>query len=811
MKKIQTNKRALSKLVIGVCAALGAQQTIAANGTLQSFEAANNNGKAFASWLASEKQAKRDAMSERIIVKYKDSANLRQIMFAGKSVAELNSISADSLHQAMATKLSKTTGAGLTHVKAMKNNVHVFAVDKAAKKQNIKAMLNSINSDKNVEYSEQDELRYLASQMQPWGIGNVQADQLSDSAAGNMTVCIIDSGYERSNPDLNANNHSGTNDSGTGNWYQNGGSHGTHVAGTIAAVNNSEGVVGVLPNTNVNLHIVKVFNESGWGYSSELVDAVDTCVNNGAKVVNMSLGGPSATTTERNGLEAATNAGVLLIAASGNDGDSSLSYPASYDTVMAVGAVDASGRHAEFSQYTAQVEVAGPGEAILSTVAGDGRLGSITIGGTTYANDMVVPQTRFTPSGSSYAVDNFNGSASGILGQCTVSGSSYSCSNVSGNICLAERNDNQIGSNYPEINPAKACTDAGATGVIVFSDNDRTALQSPFLVDAGSDITVPTVSVDRALGQTLQGMVGQSVSLSVVGNQDYAYYNGTSMATPHVAAVAALAWSNNISCTADEVRTALKNTALDLETAGRDDKTGYGLVQAKAASDYMASNCGSVVVEPPVTGTELTNGVAKTSLSGAKDETQVFTLEVPAGATGLSFNTTGGTGDADMYVKFGSAPTTSTGGFDCRSWNSNSTESCDIATAQAGTYYVMLNGYSAYSGVSLTGSFTETSSNPGGSMQETGVSASSGYAKFFTIEVPAGMTSLDITTTGGTGDADLYVRFGSQPTSSTYDCLSESGSNEETCSFTSPSAGTWHIAVNAYSTFSGVTLDAVWK
>ncbi|WDE11708.1 S8 family serine peptidase [Thalassomonas haliotis] len=811
MKKIQSNKRALSKLVIGVCAALGAQQTIAANGTLQSFEAANNSGKGFASWLASEKQAKRDAMSERIIVKYKDSANLRQIMFAGKSVADLNSISADSLHQAMATKLSKTTGAGLTHVKAMKNNVHVFTVDKAAKRQNIKAMLNSINSDKNVEYSEQDQLRYLAAQMQPWGIGNVQADQLSDSAAGNMTVCIIDSGYERSNPDLNANNHSGTNDSGTGNWYQNGGSHGTHVAGTIAAVNNSEGVVGVLPNTNVNLHIVKVFNESGWGYSSELVDAVDTCVNNGAKVVNMSLGGPSATTTERNGLEAATNAGVLLIAASGNDGDSSLSYPASYDTVMAVGAVDASGRHAEFSQYTAQVEVAGPGEAILSTVAGDGRLGSITIGGTTYANDMVAPQTRFTPSGGSYSVNDINGSASGILGECSVSGSSYSCSNVSGNICLAERNDNQIGSNYPEINPAKACADAGAAGIIVFSDSDRSALQNPFLVDAGSDITVPTVSVDRALGQTLQGMLGQSVSLSVDANQDYAYYNGTSMATPHVTAVAALAWSNNISCTADEVRTALKNTAVDLETSGRDDKTGYGLVQAKAASDYMAANCGSVVVEPPVTGTELTNGVAKTSLSGAKDETQVFTLEVPAGATGLSFNSTGGSGDADMYVKFGSAPTTGSGGYDCRSWNSNSTESCDIATAQAGTYYVMLNGYSAYSGVSLTGSFTEGSSNQGGSMQETGVAASSGYAKFFTIEVPAGMTSLDITTTGGSGDADLYVRFGSQPTSSTYDCLSEKSSNEETCSFTSPSAGTWHIAVNAYSTFSGVTLDAVWK
>ena len=92
--------------------------------------------------------------------------------------------------------------------------------------------------------------------------------------------------------------------------------------------------------------------------------------------------------------------------------------------------------------------------------------------------------------------------------------------------------------------------------------------------------------------------MGQSVTLDVTANQDYAYYNGTSMATPHVAAVAALAWSHNTHCSADEVRTALKATAIDLETAGRDDKTGYGLVQAKAASDYMAANCGTVV-EPP--------------------------------------------------------------------------------------------------------------------------------------------------------------------------------------------------------------------
>ncbi|WP_330997678.1 S8 family serine peptidase [Psychrosphaera haliotis] len=658
--------------------------------------------------------------------------------------------------------------------------------------------------------AEMDPIRFLMAENVPWGVPNIQADQVSDSNAGNMTVCIIDSGYQSNNPDLAANNATGTNDPGTGNWYQAGGSHGTHVAGTIAAVNNNEGVVGVMPNTNVNLHIVKVFNEAGWGYSSDLVTAVNTCVNNGAKVVNMSLGGPSQSTSERNGLEAATAQGVLLIAASGNDGDSSLSYPASYDTVMAVGAVDESGRHAEFSQFTPQVEIAGPGEAILSTVAGDGRLGSLTVGGTTWANDRVAPQTHFVQSGGSYVVQDINGSASGVLSQCTWSGSSYNCSNVAGNICIAPRNDNQKGSNYPEINPAKACADAGASGVVVYSDSSRPGLQNPFLVDATNAVDVPTVSVNRALGLELASRIGQSASLSVSANQDYAYYNGTSMATPHVAAAAALAWSNNISCTASEVRNALKATAIDLETAGRDDKTGYGLVQTKAASDYLAANCGGTTPPPP-TGNALTNGQAKTGLSGSANQQLEFTLEVPAGATGLNFDMTGGSGDADLYVKFGSAPTTSS--YDCRPYKGGNVESCPIATAQAGTYYVKVIGYSAFSGVSLTGSFTAGSTGGGQGYDTTisDISATRNNWKYYTVDVPAGMSSFDVSTYGGSGDADLYIRFGAQPTTSAYECRPYKGGNNESCSVNSPTAGTWHIGVRAYSTFSGVSMDVSYQ
>jgi serine protease len=814
-----SQKHVLSKVVIGICAALSTQ-AIAINNN-STYNEPNeplspaqrihtNQSLKFSDWMKNEKA--KSALPTRFIVKYRNNNSLASVSATNASSANnVNSI------KAMTASLSRSAGVSLSHVKTMANGQQVLSMGKINNRSEVATVLRKLRADSNVLFAEEDVQRHLMSQTQPWGIGNVQADQLSDASASNMTVCIIDSGYEQANPDLNANNATGTNDSGTGNWYQNGGSHGSHVAGTIAAVNNSEGVIGVLPNTNVNLHIVKVFNAAGWGYSSDLVTAVNTCANNGAKVVNMSLGGAASSTTEKNGLKAVADSGVLLVAASGNDGDATLSYPASYDSVMAVAAVDETGKHAEFSQYTAQVEVAAPGEAILSTVAGDGRLGSITVGGTTYSNDRVVPQTHYVPSGTSYVVSNVDASVTGVLGSCAISGSSYSCTDVAGNICLAERNDNQAGSNYPEINPAKACMDAGATGVIVYSNSARPGLQNPFLVDATAAVDVPSVSVNRTLGQTLLTKVGQQVTLTTTGNQDYAYYNGTSMATPHVTAVAALAWANNITCTAAQVRQALKATAIDLETAGRDDKTGYGLVQAKAASDYLANNCdgttGGGGTTPPASNV-LANGVAQTAIAGAKDQEITFTMEVPAGATGLSFDMSGGTGDADLYVKFGSEPTLSS--YDCRPWKSGNSESCPISTAQAGTYYVKVIGYSAFTGVNLTGSFTEPSTGGGTGAQgatstTADIAASKGQWKYYTLDVPAGMATLDFNLAGGTGDADLYIRYNNQPTSSTYDCRSWKSGNTESCSFTTPAAGTWQIGIKAYRTFSGATLTTSYQ
>ena len=749
----------------------------------------------FAKYLEEMKPEFKKGATDQFIVKYK----------LGTSSKVATAIEGKQL----AANLAARTAKGVTFQKSMKGGNHVFKLDNMLSKKEQAAFLKKIRLDKDVEFVEMDHIRWTMSQSTPWGIPRVQADQLADTDAGNMKVCIIDSGYQRNNPDLSSNNHTGTNDSGTGNWYEAGGSHGTHVAGTIAGVNNSTGVVGVLPNTNVNLHIIKVFNASGWGYSSSLTSAIDKCVAAGSKVINMSLGGSSSSTTERNAMNAHNSNGILMLAASGNDGNSTLSYPASYDAVMAVGATDSGNKHANFSQYTAQVEVVAPGEAILSTVAGDGRLGTLTVGSSTYGNqEGVVPHNRYAPSGSSFTPSPIDGTASGSLAECTLSGGSFTCSaSVNGNICLVERSGDQAGSNYPENAATDACMDAGAKGIIVYSNADRPGLQNPFLVDRNNKVNVPSVSVDRATGLALRGKLGQSTTLTTVANQDYAYYNGTSMATPHAAGVAALVWANNINCTNTQVRDALKSTAIDLDAAGRDDKTGYGLVQAKAASDALDGCNGGGGTTPPPTGNALENGVAKTNLSGSASQELKYTFAVPAGATDIKIEMSGGTGDADLYTRFGSEPTTST--YDCRPYASGNNETC-TGTNAGGTYHVMVRGYSAFSGVSLTGSYTAGSTGGGVTpinSTESNISISRRAWKNYTLNLGAGYSNLKVEISGGSGDADLYVRKGAQSTSSTYDCRPYKSGNNEVCTFTNPGADTWHINLYGYSAVSGVTLN----
>ena len=211
------------------------------------------------------------------------------------------------------------------------------------------------------------------------------------------------------------------------------------------------------------------------------------------------------------------------------------------------------------------------------------------------------------------------------------------------------------------------------------------------------------------------------------------------------------------------------------------------------------------------TGGPLTKGVTVTNISATTGNSVTYTLVVPAGATNLTFNTSGGTGDMDMYVKFGSAPTDTT--YDCRPYKTGNVENCTFATPQAGTYYVRMKAYSSFSGVSLVGDYsTGGGGGCGGTVlcSGTGVALPSvstgGVSSNYTLSVPAGKTSVVFTISGGTGDADMYVRIGAAPTTSTYNCRPYNTGNSETCTFTPTTATTYYVNVRAYAAYSGVSL-----
>ena len=417
----------------------------------------------------------------------------------------------------------------------------------------------------NVLAIETDPRRYPLTQTTPWGISTVQADEspVAGASPSHRKVCIIDSGYYRDHDDLASSGVSGTNDSGTGNWYSDACGHGTHVAGTIAAMNDDLGVVGAAPG--VGLHIVKVFGDDcGWTYSSSLVAALDRCLDAGANVVNMSLGGSFKSRFEDRAFRDAYQANVLSVAAAGNAGNGSRSYPASYPSVISVAALDSSLEVASFSQRNTDVELAAPGVGVLSTVPWLSD-SSLTVEGTTYDGNPLENAPQRSASGA--LVDG---------GLCDATGA------WKDKVVLCERGSISFFDKVWNVQSGD-----GAAAVIY---NDASGNFSGTL-GSTTAIAIPAISLSREDGQAVLGahlgQTGEVVSVFEKPASGYEAWDGTSMATPHVAGVAALVWSHDPRWTNDDIRGALAATAVDLGAPGRDEGTGYGLVQANDALAYL--------------------------------------------------------------------------------------------------------------------------------------------------------------------------------------------------------------------------------
>jgi subtilisin family serine protease len=447
--------------------------------------------------------------------------------------------------------------------------------------------LNGLQNNPNLEYIEPDVVRHPTAlwsdttsggETTPFGIQMVEATLVS-AGGTNRKVCIIDSGYYQAHEDLKDSGVTAkTTDSGSGTWNKDSCGHGSHVAGTISGIaGNGTGVVGVYPEAS--LHIVKVFGDDvvgggacAWTYSSTLVDALNNCTAAGANVVSMSLGGGAKSRTEDLAFGAAYNNGVLSIAAAGNDGNRRTSYPAGYDSVVSVAAVDADEVKADFSQYNRDVEIAAPGVGVLSTVPWLEN-NTLTSGADTVSGGHIEGAAR-TNGYTNALVDG---------GRCATAGPW-----PAGAIVLCQRGDITFAD---KVNNVK---NGGGGAAVIYNNLTSDATCGDFAGTLGAGVTspIPAISVSCADGTTALGHLGQSgtvVSQVTLGASGYEAWSGTSMATPHVSAVAALVWSHCPDATAAQVRDAMNRTALDKGASGRDNLYGYGIVKAKAALDYLAT------------------------------------------------------------------------------------------------------------------------------------------------------------------------------------------------------------------------------
>jgi subtilisin len=206
----------------------------------------------------------------------------------------------------------------------------------------------------------------------PWGISKIQATNAHQNGhtGKGIKVAVFDSGIDANHEDLNVKGgYSAFNDS----PYSDGNGHGTHVAGTIAALNNSVGVVGVA--YDVELYAVKVLNSQGSGSLSGITKGLEWAIQNNMNIINMSLGTPQPSDILKQWCDLAYNSGILVVAAAGNSGNSSgtgdtVEYPAKYASVMAVASTDSNDRRASTSSTGPNVEISAPGVNIYSTIPG---------------------------------------------------------------------------------------------------------------------------------------------------------------------------------------------------------------------------------------------------------------------------------------------------------------------------------------------------------------------------------------------------------------------------------------------------------
>lgn len=349
-------------------------------------------------------------------------------------------------------------------------------------------------------------------------------------------------------------------------------------------------------------------------------------------------------------------------------------------------------------------------------------------------------------------------------------------------VVVAAGNDNADASSYEPAN---------CNNVVVVGATQRAGARSSYSnFGSAVDVAAPGGGDGNYVRSTFN--LGKTVPTT----EAYAGYQGTSMATPHVAGVAALMQSTSVTSPVN-VEAVLKSTARALPVTCPEG-CGAGIINASSAVGAVGSGALTVA---DVSTTEGNTGTKSLSFT--------VSLSKPM-LTDVTFDVATANGSATAgsdYVALALNAQSIAAGVTSKTFNVTINGDTTVEPNETFTFNVSnVTGILVANGQGIGTIINDDATALANGVAVNGITSAVGTYLIYSLEVPAGRTSVTFTTSGGTGDADLFVKLGAIPSSTNADCKSEGATTAENCVINSPAAGTYYVVVLAYSAISGVSL-----